>query len=177
MIQIGITGHRDLKKVCVTHYRKELETLLKALKKEHTSVILYSALADGADRLIVEVAIALNIDYIVVLPMEKVVYCQDFSQSSLKKFEYFLNNALAVKEMPLLENRDAQYEIAGRYISDKSNILISLWDGCHTYLQGGTSEIVKYHLSKASYRFYFLLVSRESDLTKNMIEFKYYEKR
>ena len=181
MIKIGITGHINLKAECILYYRNELLRILKVLKNRYTKVVLYSALADGADRLIVEVAMRLNIEYIAVLPMPKTDYCTDFTEVSSVQFEYLLEHALSIVEMPFYsangKDRDLQYEASGIFISDMCDILIALWDGKHTYLKGGTGEIVKYHLSKKCYSLYHLLVSRESDLTNNMIEFKYYEKR
>jgi len=181
MIKIGITGHINLKAECIPYYRDALLRMIKELKDKYTKVVLYSALADGADRLIVEVAMKLDIEYIAVLPMPKVDYCTDFTEASSIQFEYLLENALSVIEIPLLSlranKRDLQYEASGIFISDKCDILIALWDGNYTNLKGGTSEIVKYHLSKKYYNLSHLLVSRESDLTNNMIEFKHYEKR
>ena len=181
MIKLGITGHINLKAECIPYYRDELLRMLKELKNKYTKVVLYSALADGADRLIVEVAMKLDITYIAVLPMPKAEYCTDFTKTSSIQFEYLLEHASEVIEIPLLSvngrKRDLQYEASGIFISDKCDILIALWDGNYTHLTGGTGEIVKYHLSKKRYRLYHLLVSRESDLTNNMIEFRHYEKR
>ena len=176
MIYIGITGHRNLKQEYLPYYKQQLYKLLQKLQQKYKDIRVYSALAQGADSLIVEVAISLDIEYIAVLPMIQDIYKQDFTNSFLKKFEYLLQNALYIKEMPHLSTINEQYESAGRYISDNSHILVALWDGVDNCLQGGTSEIIKYHISKQKYRFYLLLVSREGDLTKNMIKFVYYEK-
>jgi len=180
MIKIGITGHINLKEECIQYYRDELLRMLRELKNKYINVVLYSTLSDGADRLIVEVAMKLDIEYIAVLSMPKANYRTDFSEASCMQFEYLLEHALSVIEIPLLfvngKDRDLQYEASGLFVSDKCDILIALWDGKYTYLRGGTGEIVKYHLSKKSYSLYHLLVSRESDLTNNMIEFKHYEK-
>jgi hypothetical protein len=104
----------------------------------------------------------------------------DFSETSNMRFNYLLNNALEIIEIPLLstniEQRDLQYEASGIYISDRCDILMALWNGKYTNLTGGTAEIVKYHTSRKHYRLYHLLVSRNNDLTNNMIEFIKYEK-
>ncbi len=181
MIQIGITGHMNLKKACIPYYRDALLHMLQELKEKYSDILIYSALADGADRLIVEVAIELHIAYIAVLPMPKADYCLDFTEASCRAFDILLEGALEIVEMPLLSHmlkeRALQYEASGIYIANRCDILIALWNGKHTRLTGGTGEIVKYYTSKQSYRLYHLPVSRESDLTNNMIEFNLYEKQ
>jgi len=119
--------------------------------------------------------------------MKKSLYITDFDEESKIKFEYLLNNALEIIEIPFIPNnsklansiqeqRILQYEAAGIYISDVCDELIALWDEKYIKLKAGTSEIVKYHLSKEKYIMHHLLVSRNNDLTNNMINFKLYEK-
>lgn len=188
MIKIGITGHRNLKEICRPYYRDIVRDILISLNEKHKKILIYSSLADGADRLVVEVAIELNIDYVAVLPMKKCIYMTDFTGESKTKFNVLLNEASSVLEIPLVKNnkvssisndsdgRSLQYEAAGMYISDTCDILMVLWDGKETKLIGGTSEIVNYHCAKENYKLYHLLVSRYDDLTNDMIEFKIYEK-
>lgn len=188
MIKIGIIGHLNLKEDCITHYENKVRDLLKSLRERDKDILIYSALADGADRLVVEVGTALNIEYVAVLPMKKNIYMTDFNNESKIKFNNLLENASSLVEMPLvknntvsfisnnLEERSLQYEEAGKYISDICDILIVLWDGKYTQLKGGTSEMIKYHTSKPHYRLYNLLVSRHDDLTNDMIEFTINEK-
>ena len=128
-------------------YREAVFKQLTTLKQKHSNIILYSALADGADRLVVYEAMKLNIEFIVVLPMALSVYEKDFTCKSKDEFYHLLSKA---KETINLENKnknkDTLYEKAGHFISDNCDILFALWDGEHTGLKGGTSDIVKYHL-------------------------------
>lgn len=148
MIKIGITGHRVLDKRFLKKYKKQVFKKLDELKQKHNEVILFSPLADGADRLIVYEAMKLDIKYIAVLPMQKELYQDDFDSTSELEFDKLLKNAEHILTIshtkPFI--RDRQYELAGRYISENSDILIALWDGKYNNLQGGTSEIIKYHL-------------------------------
>jgi len=175
---VAITGHRDLKKEFVKEYKKYICNKLQNIRQEHSNIKLYSALADGADRLLVYEAIKLDIDFIAVLPMQKELYQDDFDTISNLEFEKLLAKADDIVTLPQIKpfNRDIQYELLGQYMSDNSDILFALWDGKYNNLQGGTSEIVKYHMLKDKYTLYHLLVSRENDLTSNMIEFKTYKK-
>lgn len=128
-------------------YREAVFKQLTTLKQNHSNIILYSALADGADRLMVHEAMKLNIEFIAVLPMALSVYEKDFTCKSKGEFYHLLSKA---KETINLgnknKNKDTFYEKAGHFISDNCDILFALWDGEHIGLKGGTSDIVKYHL-------------------------------
>lgn len=161
MIKIGITGHRVLDKRFLKKYKKQVFKKLNELKQKYHEVILLSALADGADRLIVYEAIKLNIKFIAVLPMQKELYQEDFDSTSKLEFDTLLKNAKSILTIshakPFI--RDRQYELVGQYISENSDILIALWDGKYNNLQGGTSEIIKYHL-KNQKELWYLKVDR-----------------
>lgn len=152
MLKIGITGHRELRKEKITQYKLEVLKQLKILKQQYSKVIIYSSLADGADRLVVHEAIKENIDFIAILPMKKSIYLEDFDCDSKHEFEELIQKAkqIIVMDIPIdiSFNKDIQYELASKYISDNSDILLALWDGTYNGLEGGTSETVKYHLSK-----------------------------
>lgn len=130
-------------------YREAVFKQLTTLKHNHSNIILYSALADGADRLVVHEAMKLNIEFIAVLPMALSEYEKDFTCKSKDELYYLLSKA---KETINLgnknKNKDTLYKKAGHFISDNCDILFALWDGEHTGLKGGTSDIVKYHLKK-----------------------------
>ena len=189
MIKIGITGHRNLIERFIPSYKKKVRDMLVKLREKDEDILVYSALADGADRLVVEVALELGIGYVAVLPMPKNIYMTDYDAESQVIYNKLFDTANFVVELPMVENnsffsiinyskaRDLQYEAAGFYMSDHCDILMALWDGEYTLLRGGTSEIVKYHLSKTKYRLYHLLVSRSNELTKDVVEFKVYENK
>ena len=71
MIKIGITGHIGLDKRFIKKYKKQVFKKLYELKQKYHELILLSALADGADRLVVYEAMKLNIKFIAILAMQK----------------------------------------------------------------------------------------------------------
>ena len=181
---VGITGHRYLKESCISHYQNKVFELLQELQKKHKDIVVYSPLADGADRLVINEAEKLNIPYIAILPMPKESYMMDFNETSKKDFDSLLNSASEVITLPLCngstlqdiatysKKRDAQYEAVGYYIANSVNALIALWDGKQIELRGGTGEIVDYYLKKQHSMLYHLLVSRSNDVGNVMVEFK-----
>lgn len=148
MLKIGVVGHRNLKKSRLPSYSLEIFNNLKKLKEKYKNIRLYSALADGADRLVVNEAIKLDIKFIAVLPMQKELYKNDFDVTSKIEFDELLTKAYEILTITHKKpfSKNTQYELAGHYISDNSDMLFALWDGKDTHLQGGTSAIVKYHL-------------------------------
>lgn len=149
MLKIGIIGHRNLNEGKLKQYKIFIHNQLEKLKLGHKDLIIYSSLADGADRLMIHVAIELKIDFVVVLPMEKEKYNLDFSSESKKEFNELSKEAIdTIIMLDKNNSRESQYELAGKYLSDNSDILFALWDGKYNDLQGGTSETVKYHLNK-----------------------------
>lgn len=163
MVKVGIIGHRDLKKEKIAQYKLEVHQELKMLKQQYGEIIIYSSLADGADRLVVHEAIKENIDFITVLPMKKSIYLEDFDCDSKHEFEEIIQKAKKIIVMDtsidISFNKDIQYELASKYISNNSDILLALWDGTYNGLQGGTGETVKYHLNKNK-KFWHLKVDR-----------------
>jgi len=148
MIKVGITGHRNLDTKYIEQYKQKIYNKLLQLKQQYSNIILYSALADGADRLVVYEAIRLNIDFIAVLPMQIQDYKKDFDTVSQKDFDNLLklSKQIIIIQSNKSDTRDNLYKKAGYFISDNSDILVALWDGKYNNLQGGTSEIVKYHI-------------------------------
>lgn len=184
---IGITGHRNLKETCMGYYKEQVSNMLKKLKREYNDILVLSSIADGADRLVVYEAMKLNIPFKVILPMDKKLYEIDFDSSTMQEFEYLIKCANEVVTIPLQKTnsiklisqynqfRDMQYEAAGHYVANNSDVLIALWDGKYIGLTGGTGEIVKYYKQKDKYKLYHLNVSRNKDVTDTMVEFKLYE--
>jgi hypothetical protein len=158
-LTIGITGHRDLRTEDEDILRKSVRKIFQLLQKRypHSPLQLLSPLADGADRLVAEVALAENVQLIVPLPIPQDLYEIDFqTPTSKQEFENLLEQATQVFELSLLEGntrenihqygeaRSKQYALVGAYIARHSHILLALWDGIPLGKSGGTSEIVQF---------------------------------
>src|SRR5260370_27354592 len=155
---IGVTGHRDIREEDREQLKNSVRSVLTGLRQQYPSTpfILLSPLAEGADRLVAEVALLPEIGarLIAPLPMPKHMYETDFDPDSLTKFKELLGKADQWFEIPLIAEeaavrhpgpeRDLQYEAVGIFIARESQILLALWDGVHLGKVGGTSEIVKF---------------------------------
>jgi len=105
---------------------------------------IVSALAEGADRLVArEVLNDPDAVLEVALPLPRADYVQDFTTAqSREEFKSLLDQARVIAMMPPSESREAAYAAAGRYIVDRVDVLVALWDGEPSRGVGGTGEIV-----------------------------------
>ena len=155
-IIVGITGHRDIFVEDEAELRRLVSDQLQALKNEfpNTPLLLLSGLAEGADRLVVQVAIELDIAFSAVLPMPQEEYCNDFeTMESKQEFTQLLTYAKWIETLPSpaynmhTSSRNDCYEQLGVYLARYSQVLMALWDGDTTEKAGGTSQVVRYFLS------------------------------
>jgi hypothetical protein len=145
----GVSGHRDLRIPDVPQLREQLLRMFARFHAAypHTPFQLLTPLAEGADRLTAEVALASETELFVPLPMERKEYERDFTTAdSLAEFRALLARAESYWEIPNRqklgpENRTAQYAGVGEFIARSSHILILLWDGTDNRKVGGTAWV------------------------------------
>lgn len=161
-IIIGVTGHRDLLDEDTEILQNTVRQLFEELKQAYPNspFKLISGLAEGADRLVAEVALDIGFSLLAALPMLQSDYEQDFgSPHSLEHFRDLLGEAencfVVPQEMDLANtnpNRDFKYLALGRYIARHSQIVIALWDGVSEQVSsggrkkiptGGTADVVR----------------------------------
>lgn len=160
-VLIGVAGHRDLRDGDLP----TLEGLVSGVLRElldayrHTSCVILSPLAEGADRLVARVGLRLGMRLVAVLPMPRALYEEEFSRAESKReFEGLLTQAESCVELPLVDggtpdcvrlpgpSRDRQYAQLAAFLTQHNQFLIVLWDGVHSGPVGGTSRIVRYQL-------------------------------
>jgi nitrate reductase gamma subunit len=161
-LTLGITGHRDLREEDKEFLRNSVRKLFQFLRQHYpnTPLQLLSPLADGADRLVAQLALEENVQLLVPLPMSQDLYEIDFQTPDSKaEFLELLDKAHQVFELSLLEGntretirdygeaRSKQYALAGAYIARHCHILIALWDGLPLDKAAGTSQVVQFKLT------------------------------
>ena len=172
---VGITGHRDLLNSEIKIYKKQIKEYLQDLKnRTKKRILLVSPLADGADRIFIDVGRQLGMEYQVVLPMPIHLYSKDFSEESLSEFNSLLIRAKNYFSIDIVkgyseediadygEARDKQYFAIGKYLADKCDALVALWDGKYNQKVGGTADVVAYRKSLGKDIFH-IKCKRESD--------------
>jgi hypothetical protein len=154
-VRIGVTGHRT------AELDRKLDDVLDRIRRlvpasETTPVRLgvISALAEGADRIVVEEVFEYAADrgeearLEVVLPFEpeRYVAAQGFSGAVEAQFRELLSLATSVTQLDGSAARSpaASYEAAGQQVVNRCDVLIALWDGRPTGGRGGTAETLLY---------------------------------
>lgn len=160
---IGVTGHIDL--LDSDGDREALEWRVRSIFSDlkmaypRTPLVLLSPLAEGADRLVAQVALEKELSLIVPLPMPQALYEDDFKTAESKtEFRNLLARAETVLTLAPVGNygedeirehgqsRTKQYAQVGAYIARHSHILIALWDEMPSEKVGGTAQIVQFRL-------------------------------
>lgn len=162
---IGVTGHRDLRDRDVPRLEQEVAAIIAQLRQDYlaggdTPIIVLSALAEGADRLVARVALKQDAQLIAPLPMPICEYRRDFdaerNPDTSLEFEELLAQAIASPVMPLHDasletlrtdqaRRNEQYRALGAFIAQRCHVLLALWDGDDNAMSpGGTAEVVKF---------------------------------
>jgi hypothetical protein len=157
---IGVTGHRDLRPDEMPGIRSRVRELFEGLLEQFPArtLRLLSPLAEGADRLVANVALELGLELAVVMPMPRVIYETEFSSAeSVAEFDALHARAFEVFELPIARNgtlesisrpgraRDLQYAQSGVFLSAHCHILLALWDGKTSGQLCGTAQVVRFH--------------------------------
>jgi hypothetical protein len=170
--RLGITGTRNLPEAMRAQLRPRLETLFDTVAataqaaRNDTAIHdttappllrLITPLAEGADRLVAEVAQAKGWRIEVVLPFAAETYREDFAtpatpgvsaEACTAEFDTLLAAAAQVTTLDgegSPGNRPRSYEAAGRLVVRNCDLLVAIWDGeSHAERRGGTAEIIRF---------------------------------
>ena len=188
---VAVTGHRDLVAEEVPGIREKVRGFLETLRNDNPTrrLRVMSPLAEGADRLVAEEALALGAELIVPLPMPRDAYVKDFaSEASRVEFDQLCDSAMEILELPLAQKnraediveygdaRNLQYAQLGVFLCAHCHILLALWDGKYMDDLGGTGQVVRFHhddimpgFTERSTASQQMLVDDESDLVYHIV--------
>lgn len=153
-LSVGVTGHRldRLDAASLPPLADSLEQVLRAIEQAAGSpppaaLRLVTGLADGADTIGADGALARGWRLDVVLPFAREEFATDFTPGEARaSFVARLEASAAVMELP--GDRDATdghglaYERAGRIMLAQSDILLAIWDGGPARGRGGSPQII-----------------------------------
>jgi len=155
--KIAITGHRDLRPQDLPALRREVGSVFDSLRVQMPGhpLMLLSALAEGADQLVAEIALDHGVQLAAILPMPLDIYRDTMPPEQQQKLDRLYALADVQITLPLEdrtldhlrsseESRAASYESLAHYLVGNSQALIALWDGRPSDKPGGTCRVVNY---------------------------------
>jgi hypothetical protein len=157
---VAVTGHRDLLPAEIPRLRELVRAFLIRLRDAYPDrqVTVICGLAEGADRLVAEEALALHFPLTAALPMPQRLYRQDFAtEQSREEFARLCAAAVDVFSLPITPgntessiaeegpNRSRQYAQLGVFLCAHCHVLLALWDGKPSDRLGGTAQVVRFH--------------------------------
>jgi len=143
-LRIGVTGHRALAETGLV--TAGIGAALARVEASHPgrSLVVVSALAEGADRLVAEAVLRRpNSRLEAVLPLPKFDLLNDFeTPESKEEFLRFLARTDEVVELPACASREEAYAAANDRLLDGIDVLVAVWDGETAQGDAGTAEVV-----------------------------------
>ena len=154
VLRIGVTGARSIAPGELLRLREQVGLILDAVAVRARDLAwsgvefrILSPLAEGADRLVTELALARGMTLVCPLPFPSEEYEKDFREpGSVEAFRALVAHA----EDRVLELDGARgdegrsYEAVGRLVVRNTDLLIGIWDGRPGRGQGGTSDIIRF---------------------------------
>ncbi|MDO9088097.1 MAG: hypothetical protein Q7U53_17960 [Anaerolineaceae bacterium] len=149
-LKIAVTGHRfiDSNQILLDSINSIIHELLD--KNIGIVFFLYSALAEGSDQLVAELALLHEeIQLIVPLPIPSSEYLDDFeTHVGIQKFTELVQSAHRIIQLPDQPNHESAYQFLGEYLVQECDIIIAIWNGEFSQTKGGTGEVVKFAIEK-----------------------------
>jgi hypothetical protein len=150
---VGVTGHRNPHPEMLASLHTHVEHVFERLEREvGPPIVVLSSLAEGADRLVAEIALRRGHALVAPLPLPVREYEKDFGEAASRaQFHALLARAErhCVVDSPPGEDatgkpgRDAAYRRAGALVAERCHLLLALWDGTDSGKTGGTWDIVR----------------------------------
>jgi len=143
MLHAGIVGHRYLRGTATSGFVvRQCSAILRRLQARHTAVTALSAIAEGADTLFAEAALALHIPLDIVQPFEG--YASDFSTTEAqRRYERLRTAACTETKLGYPERSNEAYVAAMDWIVGHSDILIAAWNSFPAVGTGPTYHAVR----------------------------------
>jgi 8-oxo-dGTP pyrophosphatase MutT (NUDIX family) len=143
-LRIGVSGHQQLgDRSTIDFVREQFRLLLLSYQQQGFDLMLYAALAMGADQLFVQTSLEEGI------PFEAVIPCTYYeaifpSDDSRAVYQQLLHRAQALHQLPADICSDDTYLAAGEWLVDHCDLIMLAWNGLPPKGRGGTGDVASY---------------------------------
>jgi hypothetical protein len=143
-LRIAVTGHRVLAKVELVEAGIEAAIARIEASRPGRSLVVVSALAEGADRLVVRAVLKRAGSRLeAVLPLPKFDFLNEFETPDSKDdFLRLIAQADYVTGLPACATVEEAYAAANERLLDGVDVLVAVWDGKDAQGDAGTAEVV-----------------------------------
>ncbi|MBL8564208.1 MAG: hypothetical protein JNM89_00655 [Hyphomicrobiaceae bacterium] len=153
-LRIAVTGHRPNRlHIGTDETQRRVASVLAMLLAVSRAprAIAISALAEGADRIFADCALARGMRLEVLLPFASEDYETTFSDAeATPHYRSLLARAQRITTLSgSLADSKAAFEAVGHATVETADILVAVWDGKPAAGRGGTPEIISYALARA----------------------------
>ncbi|MFT3932276.1 MAG: hypothetical protein QM726_01575 [Chitinophagaceae bacterium] len=116
--------------------------ILQQLKAEYSEIVACSAIAEGADSIFADAALALDIPLEIVLPFDE--YENDFETAAAQETYLRLKAAATICSwLPFKARSNDAYYAGMEWVVERSAIVVAAWNGKANAGRGGTSDGVR----------------------------------
>jgi 8-oxo-dGTP pyrophosphatase MutT (NUDIX family) len=146
--RIGFSGHQDLGNEATRAFvAQSLRELLLTYREQaqacNQELLLYTALAPGADQLCITVALELAI------PVEAVIPCAEYesiftSADAVSVYHHLLSRCRKIHTLPAQHCSDEAFLEAGHWIVEHADLVFLVWNGYPAGGKGGTADVASY---------------------------------
>lgn len=142
MIRIAVSGHRGLSTKVAALVSAGIEAELRQLAPAGSDLVGISCLADGADQIFATAVLNHGGELEVIVPAE--AYRDGLPEVVRSRYDEFCRRASRVHRRPYRESNGDAHMAAGRFMVDRADHLIAVWDGLPARGYGGTADVVRY---------------------------------
>ena len=143
---IGVSGHQNLGDEQTYHFvAQQFRNLLCQYQQHETAIVLYAALAAGADQLFVQIALECGIPVEIVLPCSESAYKASLpTENARQEYTRLLSRCQQQHQLSDQECSDDAYLALGEWLVDRSDLIVLAWNGQPSKGRGGTGDVANY---------------------------------
>ncbi len=137
-MRVGVTGHQHRPGIVWSEVGARISAVLASLPRP---LVGLSCLAGGSDQVFARAVLEHGGSLEAVIPIRD--YRDTMELEDAESFDGLIA-AAAVFELDLACPREAAFFAAGRWIVDRCDVMIAVWDGKPAAGTGGTADVVAY---------------------------------